>query len=86
MPTYEYKCRDCSEFTTKINRIANRKNKTPECRCGGSTDFRISTPNISGASQFQAYPCPNSGELVTSRKTRAEIMKKHNLRESEPLT
>ncbi len=75
MPTYEYKCRDCGEYTKKVNRIAQRKNLTPKCQCGGATDFRISMPMINSVSamEFNNYQCPVTDQIVTSQKQKREI-------------
>ena len=81
MPIYEYKCKDCDQYTTKMNRIAKRELLPPTCECGGLTEFRISIPmiNASAAAHFNNYQCPVTGETVTSARQKKYIEDKEGL-------
>lgn len=85
MPTYNYKCHKCGKETTKINRMSENKTGAPFC-CSTQMKQTITPQTMGlepmGAKEFQAYPCPHSGELVTSEKNRKAIMKKHDLIEA----
>jgi len=86
MPTYSYKCDSCQSVLDDIVTIAHRNDprKCPEC--GGEMKLKIVPVRINpilGAPGFPGYECPVSGEYVTSRKRRKEIMKEHNITEKE---
>lgn len=76
MPVYTYKCMRCEKITDFFNTIQNRKN-CPVCTCGGTTEKIIVPTQVQP--QMPEYTCLVSGEVVTSRKRRKEIMKEHNL-------
>lgn len=79
MPLYVYKCKACGKVEEAYRSIADR-HTGPECH--GEMEFQISTPMIApvlGGGSIPGYQCPVSGEHVTSRRRRREIMKEHNL-------
>jgi len=82
---YDSECPICGKHYEYRARIKDRNN-TPEC-CGQPTKRVIVPPMLqaSTAKEYQAYKCPHSGDLITSKKTRREVMAKHNLVEAEPL-
>lgn len=80
MPLYTYKCMECGKTQDAFNSISNRFNG-PEC-CGKPTEHQIVPTQIApiiGGGNLPGYKCPVTGEFVTSRKRRKEIMQKHNL-------
>lgn len=82
---YDYRCNTCLEITTASRRIEDRKN-TPECsHCGGATHQIIAAAHIApilGGGDFPGYNCPETGEYVTSRKRRRDILRENNLQEA----
>lgn len=82
---YDSLCSECGKHHEYIAKIKDRNN-TPEC-CDKPTTRMIVAPMVqsSTAREYQAYKCPHSGDLITSKKQRTEVMKKHNLVEAEPL-
>lgn len=83
MPLYTYKCPGCGEVFTEFNTVADR-HKGPQC-CE-ATQLKITATQIQaqilGGGSHQGYLCPVSGEWVTSRARRREIMKEHDLIEA----
>lgn len=83
MPLYTYVCPACGEVRDEFNSIAAR-HKGPDC-CEPMQMKIMPTQiqaQILGAS-MGGYQCPVSGEYVTSRVKRREIMKRHDLVEAE---
>jgi len=82
MPLYTFKCQKCHHTQDAVRSIAERKNG-PLCEtCGGKTEQIIVPTQIApiiGGGNFPGYQCPVSGEFVTSRKRRNEIIKEHGL-------
>jgi len=86
MPLYEYRCPNCSKTQTAIRKI-NERLDSPECQdCKVSTKQILSKsslpqvdPIILGGGTYQGYKCPVTDEYVTSKRTRREIMKEHDL-------
>lgn len=82
MPLYTYKCPKCDKTTDHVNSIANRKNG-PEC-CE-PMELKIMPTMVQdplGGGANPGYDCPVTGEHVTSRKRRREIMRENNLVET----
>ena len=77
MPTYVSECQICGTKHHYIRSIKNRED-TPPC-CGEKTKKIIVAVNINGLGAFENYKCPETGQIVTSNKQRAEIMAKHDL-------
>lgn len=81
MPVYDYKCIECGASKDAFRSIADREN-APECDCGGKMQKMITPTQVGlvmGGYAMPGYKCPVSGEYVTSRKQRREIMARHNL-------
>ena len=82
MPMYLYRCA-CGVEKRESNTIANRR-ASPDCH--GPMKLIIEAPQVQaqilGGSQTPGYLCPVTGEYVTSRVRRREIMKEHNLDEA----
>lgn len=85
MPLYLYRCLECDREQTEFNTVANR-HKGPECH--GIMVMKITPPQIQaqilGGSKTPGYSCPVTGEYVTSRSRRRDIMKEHDLVEAVP--
>jgi len=79
MPTYTYKCKDCEKVMDAFRSIEER-NDCPVCGCGGKTEKCIVPTQVQP--QMPGYECPVTGEYVTSRRRRVEIMKENNLVEA----
>ena len=83
MPLYTYACPKCGEKDTEFNTVQDR-HVGPEC-CGAQMVLEI-TPtqvaNVLGGGSMPGYVCPVSGDYVTSRKQRREIMARHGLIEA----
>ena len=77
---YEYRCAHCGREDEKHNTIAERKTNAPDC-CGAKMEQHFRTPPR--AVYVQAwddnYKCVATGEVVTSRRKRAEVMARHDL-------
>ncbi len=81
MPLYSYQCKQCGEKSTKVNSIDNHK-EGPGC-CGEMMSQVIEATMVNamilGGGSYPGYKCSVTGEYVTSRKRRTDIMKEHNL-------
>jgi putative FmdB family regulatory protein len=75
MPLYTYTCKQCGKVEDAY-RPMSENDKGPDC-CGQMMKQIIVPPMI--APSMPEYQCPVTGENVTSRKRRKEIMKEHNL-------
>lgn len=87
MPRYSYRC-SCGALYSEFRSIANRHDG-PVCECGENTRLVIEAPQIQaqilGGGTTPGYLCPVTGEYVTSRNRRRDIMKEYDLIEaSEP--
>ena len=82
---YTSQCNQCGKQHNYASTISTR-NKTPIC-CNAKTSKIINTPMIASttARPFENYKCPHSNELITSDKSRRNVMAKHNLIEAKPI-
>ena len=84
MPLFSYQCPDCRDATTAFRAVASR-NVGPLC-CGGMMHRIFEPPEIQaqilGGGETPGYHCVVTGEYVTSRTRRREIMKEHDLIEA----
>jgi len=83
VPLYSYICQTCGKQEDAYRSIADR-DKAPECH--GVMQKIIVPPAINpilGGGNWHGYECPVTGEFVTSRKRRREIMRQHNLAEKD---
>lgn len=81
MPVYVYKCDKCESRKDHYNRIADMEEKAPRC-CGQRMGIEIQAPMMATVDNMPAYECPVTGQYVTSRKQRNEIMRRHDLVEA----
>lgn len=51
MPIYEYSCTNCGATQTEMRRIADRHELGNCEKCGGKTEFKISTPYFKGSGE-----------------------------------
>lgn len=78
MPTYVYKC--TNNHTTECVKTLNEHTREIECpECHTPARQILTAPRQVSVDNMPAYECPVSGEYVTSRHQRNEIMKRHNL-------
>lgn len=79
MPLYTYKCAECGKTEDAYRSMADRDHG-PECH---GPMRKIITPTmvqqVMGGHAYPGYKCPVTGEFVSSRKRRREIMQEHNL-------
>lgn len=78
MPTYSYKCSDCENVTERVQSVS-QYNNCPKCKCGGDTRLVILTAPKGFVQSDIAYKCVATGETITSRRQRREVMKRHDL-------
>lgn len=81
MPLYTYTCKTCGKTEDAYRSIADR-DLGPDCH---GPMHKIITPTmvqpVLGGGAMPGYACPVTGEFVTSRKRRREIMQQHHLAE-----
>lgn len=80
MPLYAYSCHSCGRQVDEVRSVAERHNG-PVC-CESQMSLTIVPPQVQpvlGGGKFPGYHCPVTDQFITSRKQRAEIMKRHNL-------
>ena len=79
MPTYTYRCETCGKVEDARRSMADRDNG-PECH---GKMRKIITPTmvqpVMGGYANPGYQCPVTGEFVSSKRRRKEIMAEHNL-------
>lgn len=78
MPTYVYKC--TNNHTTDLILSLSEHVRVINCpECNTPARQIISPPRQVSVDNMPNYECPVTGEHVTSRKQRNEIMKRHDL-------
>ena len=77
MPIYAFRCDQCGRDQDQFARVADRDANPPAC-CGASMGRRLTAPMVF-VSNLEAYQCPLSGEVVTSSRRRADLMKEHDV-------
>lgn len=75
---YDYACPSCGSEATRVNRIAERRTNAPDC-CGQKMNIVIKTAPMGFVDREIHYECVATGEKVTSRRQRNEIMARENL-------
>lgn len=76
---YDYECRTCGKRQLNVvNRIAERKTNAPEC-CGDRMGIIILAAPMGFVDNMEEYICPVTGQGVTTRRQRNEIMKREGL-------
>lgn len=78
MPTYVYKCPD-NHITEKILRVADMVQKVTCCKCNKPAGKIITAPKTVYVDNMPAYECPVTGEHVTSRRQRNELMRRNDM-------
>lgn len=79
MPLYSYRCQQCNRTEEAHRSIAERHNG-PECH--GKMQLFIVPPQKYIDHMRDGYRCIVTGEYVTSRRRRREIMKEQNIVEA----
>lgn len=77
MPMYEAKCAKCAKVETYVRTVANYLD-TPEC-CGAKMDKVILHAPM-GIVDIPAYVSPVSGQVINSRSSRHEDLKRAGCR------
>ncbi len=83
MPAYECRCPKCNNTGIYRTTIARMNVDIPTC-CGVKMKREIRTP-IFGTVENVNYKCPATGVHLTSKKQRAEVMKRNELVEAAPV-
>lgn len=77
MPTYEYECQNCKKRHTAVRTVASRKDG-PLC-CSAPAEQRIFHSPPATYRQFEPYRCVATGQTITSRRQRNQVMKENDL-------
>lgn len=83
MPIYAYHCPACGAEVDEFRKVDDRDN-APVC-CDAPMRREISAPMVSVPPSF-AYKCQMSGEVVTTYRKRADLMKKHGVVDARDYT
>lgn len=76
---YEYRCTQCGEPLEKHNKIEERHTGAP-VHCGQRAVLEIRTaPRDCFVDNMEEYRCPVTGQGVTTRRQRNEIMAREGL-------
>ena len=76
---YDYICKTCgTEQDSVYNKIAERHTNAPQC-CGGGMVIQHKVAPYGYVDNMQEYRCPVTGEGVTTRTQRNEIMAREGL-------
>lgn len=78
MPTYEYRCKACSEMTDSYRTVAERNN-TPICSCGGETEKVISAPAMVMPDIAPYRAVAGDQRWITSRAKHREFLRSNGL-------
>lgn len=81
MPTYTFRCSECSAVFDKVLRVA-QYNDPQQCSCGGSTQRLIVAPAI--RTDISGYRCPVTDKWIEGRRAHAENLKQTGCRLYEP--
>jgi len=77
MPTYEYRCADCGDFTRYLPLARyNEEQHCPQCQLPARK--MVSAPIVRG--DIQPYQCPITGKAITSRRAHEENLLRHDCR------
>lgn len=84
MPLYPAKCESCEKVEEHFYPISRHDDFVREvvgtpCECGGKRFQLVRAPQV--MNDIPGYECPVTGEYVTSRSRRKQIIKEHNLLE-----
>lgn len=81
MPTYSYQCKDGHK--TETVKLMTEHTKTIICPdCGQEANQVLSGGSYATVDNMKPYKCVVSGEVVTTRTQRKEIMRKYDLVET----
>lgn len=81
MPMYSYRCADCGAVADQYSPVSERNDNIPECH--GQMTRQLSVSSISVQCDTHAIS-PIDGTHLTSRRQRAEYMKRNDLAEAAP--
>lgn len=77
MPTYAFRCPTCDTRTELVCRIAELDASHPAC-CGAPMVQQLFA-NMGRVQTGCHYKCPATGQWITNRRQRAEVMKQNGL-------
>lgn len=82
MPLYTYECPKCGKIEDAIRKIADRHDGPMCCEPMKQKIVSTNIAPVLGGGDFPGYKCPVTGEFVTSRRRRKQIMAENNLVET----
>lgn len=80
MPMYSYRC-SCGAVADQYSRVSERDNNVPECH--GPMQRQLCAPMVAVQADCHAIS-PIDGTPLTSRRQRAEYMKRNSLEDAVP--
>ena len=83
MPIYAYHCPHCGTDRDEFRKV-DARDDAPIC-CDSPMLREITAPMVSVPPSF-AYKCQMSGEIVTTYRKRADLMKKHGVVDARDYT
>ena len=75
---YDYQCNTCGSKATAINSVSERRSNAPEC-CGEKMGIYIGSAPMAYMGRTIDYVCPVTGQHVSSKRQRREIMAREGL-------
>lgn len=81
MPLYSYQCADCGAVADQYSRVSERDDNIPSCH--GPMARQLSVSLINMQANVHAIS-PIDGTPLTSRRQRAEYMKRNSLEDAVP--
>lgn len=81
MPMYSYRCADCGAVADQYSRVSERNQNIPECHGPMARQLSVGTINVQ--TNIHAIS-PIDGTPLTSRRQRAEYMKRNSLEDAVP--
>lgn len=81
MPIYTYRCAECGAVDEQFARVSDRDASVPECH--GQMQRQLCPSMVSVQADCHAIS-PIDGTPLTSRRQRAEYMKRHDLVDALP--
>ena len=81
MPTYVYRCPDY-HITEKVTNLAGHARNVPCGTCEKEARQVLTAPRLVYVDNMPSYECPVTGQHVTTRHQRNEIMKQNDMVEA----
>ena len=81
MPTYTYRCAECGAVKDQYSRVSERDSNIP--RCHGPMARQLHSVMVAVQAGIHAIS-PIDGTPLTSRRQRAEYMKRNSLEDAVP--